>query len=69
MNLTVGETSKPLPARGGIGVIMVCERTDPPSPVPSTDQVYDQIMRQRMDQMARRYLRDLRRSAYVDIRG
>jgi peptidyl-prolyl cis-trans isomerase SurA len=67
--LKVGEASKPLPARGGIGVIMVCQRTDPPSPVPNTDQVYDQIMRQRMDQMARRYLRDLRRSAYVDVRG
>jgi peptidyl-prolyl cis-trans isomerase SurA len=48
---------------------MVCQRTDPPSPIPNTDQVYDQIMRQRMDQMARRYLRDLRRSAYVDVRG
>jgi peptidyl-prolyl cis-trans isomerase SurA len=67
--LKVGEASKPLPARGGIGVIMVCQRTDPPSPIPNTDQVYDQIMRQRMDQMARRYLRDLRRSAYVDVRG
>lgn len=66
--LKVGEASKPLPARGGIGVVMVCQRTDPASPVPGYDQVYDQIMRQRMDQMARRYLRDLRRNAYVDIR-
>jgi peptidyl-prolyl cis-trans isomerase SurA len=69
MGLKVGEPSKPMPTRGGIGVVMVCERTDPPSAVPATDQVYEQIMRQRLDQMARRYLRDLRRSAYVDIRG
>jgi peptidyl-prolyl cis-trans isomerase SurA len=69
MGLKVGEPSKPTPTRGGIGVVMVCERTDPPSAVPDTDQVYEQIMRQRLDQMARRYLRDLRRSAYVDIRG
>jgi peptidyl-prolyl cis-trans isomerase SurA len=69
MGLKVGEPSKPAPTRGGIGVVMVCERTDPPSAVPDTDQVYDQILRQRLDQMARRYLRDLRRSAYVDIRG
>ncbi len=67
--LKVGEPSKPLPARGGIGVIMVCQRVDPASPIPSTDQIYDQILHQRMDQMARRYLRDLRRNAYVDIRG
>ncbi len=69
MSLKVAEPSKPIAARGGVGVVMVCQRTDPPSPVPTTDQVYDQIMRQRMDQMARRYLRDLRRNAYVDIRG
>jgi peptidyl-prolyl cis-trans isomerase SurA len=69
MALQPGQASKPVPARGGIGVVMVCQRVDPPSPVPTTDQVYDQIMHQRMDQMARRYLRDLRRSAFVDIRG
>jgi peptidyl-prolyl cis-trans isomerase SurA len=69
MTLQPSEPSKPVPMRGGIGVVMVCQRTDPPSAVPSNDQVYDQIMRQRLDQMARRYLRDLRRSAYVDIRG
>lgn len=69
MALKVGEASKPIPTRGGIGVAMVCERTDPPSPVPDNDQVYDQIMHQRLDQVARRYLRDLRRGAYIDIRG
>jgi len=67
--LKVGEPSKPTRIHDGISVLMVCDRTDPPSPVPSTDQVYDQILHQRLDQMARRYLRDLRRSAYVDIRG
>jgi len=67
--LKVSEASKPIAFPGGIGVVMVCQRADPPSPVPTTDQVYDQIMHQRMDQMARRYLRDLRRSAFVDIRG
>jgi len=67
--LKVGEPSKPTRIHGGVSVLMVCDRTDPPSPVPSTDQVYDQLLHQRLDQMARRYLRDLRRSAYVDIRG
>ena len=37
--------------------------------LPTTDQVYDELLHARMDQMSRRYLRDLRRSAYVDIRG
>ncbi|HEY3919847.1 MAG TPA: peptidylprolyl isomerase [Stellaceae bacterium] len=69
LGLKVSEPSKPLPARGGIGVIMVCKRQDPAAAMPSTDDVYDEIMHARMDQMSRRYLRDLRRSAYVDIRG
>jgi peptidyl-prolyl cis-trans isomerase SurA len=69
LNLKVAEASKPIPARGGIGVAMVCTRSDPTPDIPTTDQVYDQIMHERMDQMSRRYLRDLRRGAYVDIRG
>jgi peptidyl-prolyl cis-trans isomerase SurA len=69
LGLKVGEASKPLPGRTGVGVVMVCKRTDPTVQVPSSDQVYDQIMRARLDQVSRRYLRDLRRSAYVDIRG
>ncbi|HEX4194924.1 MAG TPA: peptidylprolyl isomerase [Stellaceae bacterium] len=69
LGLKVSEPSKPLPTRGGIGVIMVCKRTDPSAALPTTDQVYDELMHARLDQISRRYLRDLRRSAYVDIRG
>jgi hypothetical protein len=29
----------------------------------------DNIARERLDALARRYMRDLRRGAYVDIRG
>jgi peptidyl-prolyl cis-trans isomerase SurA len=69
LGLKVSQPSKPLPSRGGIGVIMVCKRTDPTVALPTQDQVYDELMHARLDQISRRYLRDLRRSAYVDIRG
>ena len=69
LGLKVSEPSKPLPTRGGVGVVMVCKRADPASALPGTDEIYDELLKARMDQMARRYLRDLRRSAYVDIRG
>jgi peptidyl-prolyl cis-trans isomerase SurA len=69
MGLKVSEASKPLPTRGGVGVIMVCKRTDPSAALPTNDQIYDELMHARLDQIARRYIRDLRRSAYVDIRG
>jgi peptidyl-prolyl cis-trans isomerase SurA len=69
LGLKVSQPSKPLPTRGGIGIIMVCKRTDPTAALPTQDQVYDELMHTRLDQISRRYLRDLRRSAYVDIRG
>jgi peptidyl-prolyl cis-trans isomerase SurA len=69
LGLKASEATKPLPTRGGIGVIMVCKRTDPTAALPTQDQVYEELMHSRMDQMSRRYLRDLRRSAYVDLRG
>ncbi len=67
--LKVSEPSKPLPSRGGVGVIMVCKRADPTAALPTQDQVYEELMHVRLDQISRRYLRDLRRSSYVDIRG
>jgi peptidyl-prolyl cis-trans isomerase SurA len=69
LGLKVSEPSKPLPSRGGVGVIMVCKRSDPTAALPTQDQVYDELLHVRLDQISRRYLRDLRRSAYVDIRG
>lgn len=66
--LKVAEPSKPLVLKDGVGVLMVCERKDPPSPIASREQVQESLMRQRLDTLARRYLRDLRRAAYVDMR-
>jgi peptidyl-prolyl cis-trans isomerase SurA len=69
LNLGIAEASKPMPAPGGIAVVMVCERKDPPGGLPSREDITEQLGRVRLDALARRYLRDLRRGAYVDIRG
>jgi len=69
LKLGVAEASKPLPFGGGIGVVMVCDRKEPANALPSREEVQELLARQRLDALARRYLRDLRRSAYVDIRG
>ena len=65
--LKVAEASKPLPFQDGIGVVMVCQRQDPPG-LPSRDEVEDSLGRERLDTLARRFMSDLRRGAYVDIR-
>ena len=67
--LGIAQASKPIAIPGGVGVIMVCERKDPPGGLPTRDEITEQLGRTRLDALARRYLRDLRRSAYVDIRG
>ena len=68
--LSVGQISKPFGVQGGFGLIMLCARKDAPPPKsPGIEQVRDALGRQRLDVLARRYLRDLRRNAYVDIRG
>jgi peptidyl-prolyl cis-trans isomerase SurA len=66
--LQVAEASPPMPLRGGVGVLMVCERESSPNAVPSHEQMADEIARERFESLAQRYLRDLRRSAFVDMR-
>jgi peptidyl-prolyl cis-trans isomerase SurA len=66
--LPVAQPSKPVALRGGIGVLMVCTREDPPSTLPPRNEIAEMLTRQRAETLARRYLRDLRRVAFVDIR-
>jgi peptidyl-prolyl cis-trans isomerase SurA len=69
LKLAIGEASKPLPMPGGAGIFMVCAKKDAPGGLPSRDEMTEMLSREKLDALARRYLRDLRRSAYVDIRG
>ena len=69
LTLGIAAASKPVAIPGGVGVIMVCERKDPPGGLPTREEITEQLGRTRLDALARRYLRDLRRGAYVDIRG
>lgn len=70
LGLGVGQASQPILQKNGVGVIMVCEKTaanNKPT-VPSRDDVAETLTRQRLDTLARRYMRDLRRTAFVDVR-
>jgi len=66
--LPLGKASKPVTAAGGIRLLMVCERTEPKFELPSRPAVMDRLINRRLELMARRYLRDLRRAAIVDVR-
>ena len=68
--MPAGQVSQPIVQKNGIGVIMVCGKSTGPSPGKlSRDDVAEKILRQRVDTLSRRYMRDLRRTAYVDVRA
>jgi peptidyl-prolyl cis-trans isomerase SurA len=67
-DLKVGAPSKPVQSEQGFAIVMVCERKEAPSNLPSRDDILENLTRQRLDLIARRYLRDLRRTAFIDVR-
>lgn len=69
LGLKPGQASAPLPTEGGLQILMVCERTDPPSNLPSRQDVQRMLAEQKLELQARRFLRDLRQTAFVDIRA
>ncbi len=65
ISLPVGQPSAPMAIPGGLGILVVCERTD--SGVDRA-KIRERLSGQRLDMLARRYMRDLRRNANVDVR-
>lgn len=65
-----GQITQPLQADAGTAmVLMVCGRDDgEAAPLPSRDDIRDRLVQQRLDVQSRRYMRDLRRAAFVDLR-
>jgi peptidyl-prolyl cis-trans isomerase SurA len=67
--LQPGQPSQPIVQKNGVGVIMVCEKSAPAAPtIPTREEIGETLTRQRLDTLARRYMRDLRRTAFVDLR-
>ena len=66
--MQVGQVSQPIVQKNGVGVIMLCGKSNTGVAGVSRDDIGETILRQRFDTLARRYLRDLRRSSYVDVR-
>jgi peptidyl-prolyl cis-trans isomerase SurA len=66
LGATLATPTKPVPVRNGIGVFMVCKREG--GEQVDRELVSDNLLRQRLDNLARRYLADLRLVAYIDLR-
>lgn len=70
--LPIGTPSAPVKSGDGIIVIMVCERKQPTvkkvTPEQRRERIRDQLIDERINLAAEQYLRNLRRTAIVDIR-
>lgn len=62
------ETSRPVALPRSVLIATVCERDDAGAALPSRGDILNRIGSERMELLARRYLRDLRREAFIDVR-
>lgn len=67
-NLPFLTFSEPLVEKSVRRVFAVCSRTEQSGDLPTRDDIRMRLEDEQMDTMARRYLRDLRRAAFVEIR-
>ena len=68
IGLPIGQVSPVFGNERQAVVLMVCERKSNDAGLPSRDAIQANLGNERIDQLQRRYLYDLRRAAYVDVR-
>jgi len=66
--LPVGMPSEPVQSEAGIHLLMVCDRPNAAGPTDDRQQVRLNLMLEKLELLSRRYLLDLRRTAFVDVR-
>ena len=66
-DLPVNKASRPIRTDDGFIVLMVCERNKD-STTAQRENIKRSLMNERRSILARRYLRDLHRAAFVDVR-
>ena len=64
----IGKAGPPIRTPKGFLIIMPCERVQQEAGIPSAKVLEERLTRERLNLMSQKYLRDLRRSAYVDLR-
>ena len=66
--LKIGVPSKPLKTSNGIAIISVCKRLLPKSIIPSREAVALKLQGEKLEKLAKKYLYDLRQSAFIEIK-
>lgn len=67
--LKVGEQTDVVKILDGVAIFMLCRRVESGDSLPTASKIAEALQRQQAERRANRYLRDLRRLAFIDIRG
>ena len=62
------ETSEPIPVEKGIFLVTICDRNDDDAGLPSRQEIRQRLGDRRLNMLVQRYMRELRRTAFVDVR-
>lgn len=67
-DLSAGGVSEPIITPSSVLLLMVCDRIEAKIELPTREQILTRLGLRKLDLLGRRYLRDLRRSAFVEYR-
>ena len=67
-SLPLTTVSQPIRTKRGIHLLMICDKIEVEASLPGRDQIRNSLLINRLGQVSRQYLRDLRRDAFIDIR-
>jgi peptidyl-prolyl cis-trans isomerase SurA len=68
-SLSVGGVTEPFATPDGIRLMMLCERIDAPPVLADAEATYTRLMNQKMELEAQKYMRNLRRDAFIELRA
>lgn len=66
--LDVGQPTEPVVLAEAIAVFMICSRAEIAAADPDRETIEESLLLDRVDMLQRRYLRDLRNAAYIEVR-
>lgn len=67
--LNVGEVGEPFATPDGIRFYILCEKVDMPAQVVADEGLKDRLFREKLDLESSKFMRDLRRNNFIEVRG
>jgi peptidyl-prolyl cis-trans isomerase SurA len=69
-HLEVGDVSEPLFGPDAVRLVVLCEKVEPSEgTLPNAEAIRQQLFAEKLELEAQKHLRNLRREAFIDIKG